>query len=110
MKAEKITPIGLQSPRQRLFRYTLTGLNVAALLVTIMVVTWILGRMIAALHALVFSLVLPATPDLSRNHFPILEGFNARGEVYSILKDPDQPFDGKTVYTVDRENWSQRRN
>lgn len=107
MKIQKITPIVFPSGKQRMFRYTIAALNAATLAVTIAFVTWIVGRMIGALHALVFSLVLPTTPDLSPTHFPILEEFNARGEVYSILEDSGKSFDRTTVYTVDHRGWDQ---
>jgi len=107
MKAQKVAPIVFPTGKHRMFCYTLAALNAATLVVTIVFVTWILGKVIAALHALVFSLVLPATPDLSPKNFPMLEDFNTGGEVYSILQDPDKPLDGRALYTVDQKDWDE---
>ena len=105
MKSQKIMPTVFPSGKHRMFHHTFDVLSGVILLGTIAFVAWVLGKVIGALHALVFSLVLPDTPDLPPKHFPILEDFNTRGEVYSILQNPDKPFDGSTVYTVDHKDW-----
>ena len=115
MKTQKIAPIVFPSGKQRALRYALAALNTVVLMSTIVFVTWILGKIIAVLHALVFSMALADTPEIPPKSFPMLEHFNTTEEAYTIFqyskeskesKESEQAFDSETLYTVDHNDWS----
>ncbi|MFN2361124.1 MAG: hypothetical protein ABR522_08630 [Marinobacter sp.] len=107
MKSGKITPIDLQSGKQRRLRYTFATLNTAILITTIVSVVWIFGKIIAALHALVFSLVFADTPEQqSQNDFMMLEDITTWVEVHSTVQYSETLGDSDTRYTIDRNEGS----
>ncbi|MCL7945413.1 hypothetical protein [Marinobacter sp. ATCH36] len=103
MESGKVTPVDLQSGKQRRLRYTFATLNTAILITTIVSVVWIFGKIIAALHALVFSLVFADTPEQqSPNDFMKLEDITTWVEVRSTVQYRGKARDGDSLYTLDR--------
>ncbi len=106
MSSRKRTPIGFASGHQRLLRYTTVTLNIVTLMTTILFVTWVLGKIIAVLHALVFALALEITPPLVPNTFPVPENaIKTQVEIQPFLPTENQAPNREFVYTVQRNSW-----
>ncbi len=73
MNAQKNTPIEFAPGEQRLLRCTAVTLSAVALLGAIMLIIWVLGQAIGALHALVFPLAIAGV--LALVLLPIVELF-----------------------------------
>lgn len=95
MNSNKTTPIDFVSGKERMARYTIVIINAVTLIGTIIFVTWVLGKIIGALHALVFSLVLEPTPAEFPTLFQIPEDAITNTASPLILPDtrilPDNP-------------------
>lgn len=107
MKSAKITPVDLHSGKQRMLHHTSSTLNAVILMSTIVFVVWIFGKIIAALHAFVFSLVFADTPEQSPQDFLMLEDSSTWVEVHSTLQSSKKPRDSEALYSIDSNNWSQ---
>lgn len=105
MSTVKTTTIGFESGKRRLRRYTTVILNVAILLGAILLVTWVLGKIVAVLHALVFSMALSGTPNPLPETFPLPENTFTKTEMPSMLQDAAVTSDHEVLYTVQRSGW-----
>lgn len=104
MSSEKSMSIDVQSGKQKMLRYTIASLNAVTLVGSILFVAWILGKMIGALHALVFSLAFAATPDQPSPDFPMLDNVVTRTELHSMLQEPEKPVDSSALYRLESNN------
>lgn len=107
MSTNKITPIACATGKQRLIRYTITTVNAVALVGTIVFVTWILGRIVGALHTLVFSLAFAASPGQPQKDFPMLEDSLTKTEVHGTLEQSAATADRAALYSLDDSDWGQ---
>lgn len=107
MNSVKRTSIDFASGHQRLLRYTVIALNIATLAVTILFVTWALGKIIAVLHALVFALALDGAPPLAPNSFPLPENTATEMESHPFLPAENHASVRELVTTVQRNGWRQ---
>lgn len=108
MKSGKITPVDLQSGKQRMLRHTSATLNAVILMSTIVFVTWIFGKIIVALHALVFSLIFADTPEQQPpTDFLMLEEKTTWVEVHSTVQYSENPRNIDALYTMDSNERNQ---
>lgn len=105
MSFDKTTPIDFMSGKQRLTRYSIVIINAATLIGTILFVTWVLGKIVTALHALVFSLALAETPDQFPTAFPTPEDAITNAASPFVLPDPEIIQDNPILTIVQRSDW-----
>lgn len=105
MSSQKATPIDFESGKQRLLRYAVVLVNAVTLLGSILFVTWVLGKIVAALHALVFSLALAESPDQLPDVFPVLEDAFIKVESQLILPDSEAVSDATLLTVAQRNGW-----
>lgn len=111
MSSQKTTPIDFEtgkhfeSGRHRLLRYSMVLVNAVTLLGSILLVTWVLGKIVAALHALVFSLALAESPGQLPDVFPVLEGAFIEMESQSFLSGSEAGPDATILTVVQQNGW-----
>lgn len=105
MSFHKTTTIDIESGKQRLTRYTIVIINAATLIGTILFVTWVLGKIITALHALVFSLALADTPAQFPTSFQVPEDAITNAASPFILPDQETTPDNPVFTIVQQSNW-----
>lgn len=105
MSYNKTTPIVFESGKHRLTRYTVTIINAVTLIGTILFVTWVLGKIITALHALVFSLALAETPAQFPTLFHIPEDAITNAASPFILPAAEIAQDNSFLNIVQGGDW-----
>ncbi|KPP97644.1 hypothetical protein [Marinobacter sp. HL-58] len=107
MKSERITPVDFQSGKQRTFRYAFATINTITLMGTLVFLVWILGKIIGALHVLVFSLIFAETPEQSPKNFLMQEHTGTWVEAHSTLQYSENSLDSEALYAIDPQEWDQ---
>lgn len=105
MSSDKTTPIDFAPGKERLAGSTIFIINAGALIGTFLFVTWVLGKIIAALHALVFSLALAQTPVQFPTPFQIPEDATTNAESPFVLPDTETTSDSPVFTVVQQSNW-----
>jgi hypothetical protein len=105
MRSDKTTPIDFAPGKERLARYTIAIINAVTLIGTILFVTWVLGKIIAALHALVFSLALAQTPAQFPTSFQIPEDAITNAGSPLVLPDTETTHDNPMLTIVQHSDW-----
>lgn len=101
MISETTSSIDAESDKKRRLRYTI---DAAALTGTIVLITWILGKVIGTLHALVFSLALAEMPGQLLTELPMPEDTLTNSVVQSNFQGGQQTSDDPTLHTFDQRN------
>lgn len=105
MSSDNTTPVDFAPAKERLARYTIVIINAVTLIGTILFVAWVLGKIIAALHALVFSLALEQTLDQFPTSFQIPEGAITSAESPLMLPETKTTQDNPMLTIVQHGEW-----